>query len=419
MGHHHHKHKKGDRKEEKKKKDKKSDKKRDRSRNEEERSSKDVDLNIGCLLSVLFSSFPEMIQEFPSMISSLDCGEGIFTSSIRNEKKRLLIDQIFSKLPLSPENGWHKTNMKESIRKPLLRELYYSEFIIQPADMTESMQRSSRFSAIKYLDLLQKHPTIVGELSSVLDVLLNKEHVNIDGIDDQSVAACLKGFFESMNLDFDEDDGYSIGRSSTSKEIVKYFRNNLKMIKKYNESTDSPSVLAGKAATGQQQSSDEESSDSEDSSDDDDDDDHRNHHPHIPINDHMSIPSNRDITNMLDACEEGNDNQVNIGPAKPSSAQVQWALKNTDFSTLNSNEDDSSEEENVKEWGPLPSMTSMARNRLRLDNQPLAFTGNEDQDIDDKATGSGFDEHWQGSQDVTEREEWMLTPGERDVFSGD
>lgn len=380
---------------------------------------------LGDVITFGLLSFPVLHSELPTMINALDENRGIMTINIDDKELRSYLDNLMTYLPVKhiEREGWCKDNDQltsnsderghnsASIRSYILNELLKSGAIVQPSDMTSNQSHSSRFTASKLLNIASKYPSLIPDIQPILSSIYDGGAVNIDELDNEEVSEMLGDFLSSLGLknsnnddsdsnsssseDSEEEEGYQIPSTAITQDIrsrLKYFVDSLDSYNKYlqyhnkqhNANANDQSVQRIEQDNDSIASSDSESGDNAKSVD----------------STHQSDPMSEEAVRR-------------IGPSLPA---FQHSLQQSRYS-IHEDEDEDDIDHSVDIGPTLPSETGVhtSSSAPRMDpNIPLGFIGVET--YKEEFTESNIDDTI--SQNISAREEWMLTPGERDPFSG-
>ena len=174
---------------------------------------------LGLSLTTALLSFPQLLDDFPAIIASLDTGECVNVAGISDTGLRDALTGIMSCLPLQydPCKGWYKATEVTSVGGILLMDLLYAGHIKQPASLSEAESISSRTAPVHLLHLLQKYPALRMEIPGLLDSLLGGQAVQLDGLPDQQLATGLTGLLQALGA-IEGEDGLSIPDGATDSD---------------------------------------------------------------------------------------------------------------------------------------------------------------------------------------------------------
>lgn len=172
------------------------------------------------LIKILFD-LPEILEELPMILTSLDNGETINISKIKNEKKKNYYIIFFNLLLNLPT----KNNTKEIIIKQLNNnEIYYKEnenslkrfllvnnlqlnFIKEPSQLTTYEKNSSLMSPIHFLKLINDYFLLnFNEIKLLINNLLDNNGINLKNIKKIKLKNLLKKFLLSLGMVKDDRD---------------------------------------------------------------------------------------------------------------------------------------------------------------------------------------------------------------------
>ncbi len=369
--------------------------------------------------------FPQLLDDIPAMIASLDTGESVNTDAIKDAHMREELVKILRCLPLQYESrsGWYKRPEIVSVGGVLLMELLDAGSIKQPGVLNEAEALASRSAPQRLLTLLASFPELRLELPMLFDSLLDGQALQVDGMDNIDVAAGLRLLLRSLGL-LESVDGWSIPAGPEKVSVMRSLKS-LKFVlilggvdcasastSKDNSVSQSRKrrLRSASVSSGDSSSRDRSSSnDSEDSRSGADDEFYGQRNQH-----------------KLDVQVTTAANNVSIAPAsaslltsnlemgsQPVSRRVQAPSLPPDFkcaSNLNKEEEDDEEE-----IGPLPSWQAARRTV----SQPSVAASAPENSALLKALSTQIPSGNCGAQSEGSvasitggREEWMLTPGD-------
>lgn len=203
----------------KSKKDKKSHKshkssKRDHaqssSSSKSHRASIPEDEPLAVLLNNAILKFPKLLEELPSMISTLDAGQFISIESISDLEQRNLLTEIALKLPLhydKEDRLWFKNDKDISISGYILNFLLDDGCIKQPTELSISESIACQHGHWRTLmTLLSSYPELRTEFPQLLSVLRDGNCIDVDNIENETIREGLEKVFRSLEL-INTDEG--------------------------------------------------------------------------------------------------------------------------------------------------------------------------------------------------------------------
>lgn len=366
--------------------------------------------------------FPALQTELPSLFNALDANRGVNTDSIVDNELKLYLNTLMSFIPFVQfirEEGWCKMTSDLQSKDYQVKQLIVSTLlkegsILPQSDLSNAQVQSTRFSSVKFLFLVEKFPGLVDELDAMLTNIIDGSAVNLNDIDNEDLVELLEKFLLSLGLmnrvEDDELSGYSLpSGASKSRDIIEVIQQYQHILQSYavasvyltKQVNNLHKQLSLQIVDDHNQDGDDLSSDTRDDEDYDSDSDR-----------------DKDIQSREHA-------EVSIGPAMPTQSQLLFAQKHTQNTMIL---DDDSQDDNIGPAAPSadigPQMKPLAEvvlNSSTHSNLPLGYAGLPDsltniygnEDIADVEAALAV-----VSSHITTREEWMLTPGERDVFSG-
>jgi hypothetical protein len=384
----------------------KSSKKKSKKHHKVERF-RDDDLSLSDVLSYGLLRFPALQAELASLLTALDTNKAVQTVYIEDQDMKTYLEVLMSHLPVShtAHEGWSKDMKMESVKSYVIEALLKSGSIVQPSAMTSSQSTATRFTVSKFFYLMEKYPDLLQEIEPILQMIRDGGVVDIDQIENEDIVELLSSFLSSMGLELIDDldeHGYSLPSQSSShhqaKDIINQYLDLLKSFQKAkklllsrpvaNANQISSSSMHSAQAPNTNSHENEDSSSSSISSSDSSDDDE----------------SVRAIS--------AKDSARSIGPAMPTMAQL--ALAQTSAKKYTPADDDDGYGPSLPSTKRLPSSSDI----LARQQMPLVYMempayppiGGADDDEEDVQVSN--------ETKPIVREDWMLTPGERDPFSG-
>jgi hypothetical protein len=241
-------------KKESKKSSKKSSKRRKHDRQRDD-STKPKYSDFGLLLSYGLIVFPSLNTDLPEMLVSLDRGEYVNISAIRNIEMREYLLELFQMFPVESQrtNGFCKLKACKSIRKELINRMLECKDVIHPQAM-DSAQASSVRAAPKLQSLLSKFPELTAQLPAIFSMIHGGEAVDLGGMANEEVRDGLLSFLKAIGTTESPANEFSLGLPNKSQESVrqalKYFESLLEAISKRKAKADAAaqkSAAAGSA----------------------------------------------------------------------------------------------------------------------------------------------------------------------------
>lgn len=385
---------------------------------------------------------PALLDELPQMLQAIDGGEAVAVDRISDSAKREAITDIFRQVPLlrkHPEFGWHLVQKGISARSFLLGTMLDAGKIIEPRDLNQAQQQSTRVVTMTLVRLLQRYPDLKEELPEVLDEIIDGEKVRLDGLGDEECIEDLEKLFRGIGLVIKRgevcfpDEDYS-----TVKRAVKYlcqvfndYEDHLYYLKKLAKAEKK----ASKKQTKQRDrhNKDDSSSSSDNSSDGDasssDESDrgvNRERSKQLPT---VSTVSNLEDTPSTEIGDQSTAEDVDPtptsarqqGPARPSAEALAMAAQ------LTANYSDEDDDGDDDDFGPRLAPRTSAGSHFPS-SAPLGFVGVDPSSLnDDPAPGSvlgkkrGRDDKEDSAPNETgelKREAWILEPGESKALNG-
>jgi len=167
-------------------------------------------------LTVALLHFPQLLEDFPSIIASLDSGESVNVEAIQDIGLRDALTNVLRCLPVKYEqhSGWYKLPEVASVGGILLMELLNAGSIKQPSALSEAETLASRTAPLRLLTMLGRFPELRADLPGLLDSLLDGQALQLDGLENQEVADQLTQFLRAIGV-VETIDGLSLPTGST------------------------------------------------------------------------------------------------------------------------------------------------------------------------------------------------------------
>ncbi len=167
-------------------------------------------------LTVALLHFPQLLDDFPSIIASLDSGESVNVEAIQDIGLRDALTNVLRCLPVKYEqhSGWYKLPEVVSVGGILLMELLNAGSIKQPSALSEAETLASRTAPLRLLTMLGRFPELRADLPGLLDSLLDGQALQLDGLENQEVADQLTQLLRALGV-VETIDGLSLPTGST------------------------------------------------------------------------------------------------------------------------------------------------------------------------------------------------------------
>ena len=181
-------------------------------------------------LSWGFLNFPNLLEELPMMITSLDAFEYLNIGSISDPTYKSFLLDLMADLPVEcdPQRGWSKKE-ECSINQYVLKSLLVSKSIIQPNELSISESQSYRSGVPKLLSICNRFPDLRFEMQNLIESLLEGVALQLGGIENEDVKEDLTRLFGSLGLELDDDDAFVIPSNSRKAFVIESL-NHLKNI---------------------------------------------------------------------------------------------------------------------------------------------------------------------------------------------
>mmetsp|Transcript_34974 Transcript_34974/g.65270 ORF Transcript_34974/g.65270 Transcript_34974/m.65270 type:complete len:541 (-) Transcript_34974:62-1684(-) len=357
------------------------------------------------MLSVGMVLFPQLQSDLSGILMALDSGKQ-FQLLDNGDKFNSFLLQLFKHLPLKEKNSiWTKVDYSTKIRRYVMNSLLQNQVIEQPSTLSASKSLAIRAAKV-IAPLMTKYPTLWNDISPLLYNFSSGEAVDVSGIEIYAIREGLCTFFQAIGAESETDDSMtfvlpmkSLSGQPSGKDVRKavlYFADLFDFTKR---SISELSIDVDLEIVPPEQS-------------DSDNDD-------VSISSDSSASGDGDDSESVDVEYQG---VARKGPSMPTKAELALAAKLSAKNTamyLEGSDDD-------EDVGPAvvsrPPGGSSRGSLQSADNAPLGGATSSNRGQDGSGGGDGVAlETLSGkeSSGKLEREEWMLTPGERMPFGGD
>mmetsp|Transcript_3884 Transcript_3884/g.6078 ORF Transcript_3884/g.6078 Transcript_3884/m.6078 type:complete len:473 (+) Transcript_3884:50-1468(+) len=309
-----------------------------------------------------------VVEDLPGLIAAIDMGKTVAIQRGSEEGSEKFLRDLFARLPLQCDSDgvqWSRRSDCPSVSKHILSQLLQCGAVIQPTDIGKC-EMLCIAGARKLLLLLEKYPALVGDIVVLLQNFLNGEVVDVSGIDAVDIREGVVSLFVSIGAE--NDDGYTADYTTeffslpSDSEVCAAVSLLINALQDANERGGGVSSLRKDNDLGSSVSGSDISESDRDSGTD----------------------SGSELPPPVSA----------IGPAVPSSAQLQSAWASMPNDAVGLMESDSDEDA-----GPSPA--------------PASWNYVEEPSVIAPVRVAASAQIVRGEH---EREEWMLTPGERKPF---
>lgn len=388
---------------------------------------------------------PVLLDELPQMLHAIDGGEAVAVDRISDSAKRDAITDIFRQIPLlrkHPEFGWHLVQKGISARSFLLGTMLDAGKIIEPRDLNQAQQQSTRTVTMTLVRLLQRYPNLKEELPDVLDEIIDGEKVRLDGLGDEECIEDLEKLFRGLGLVVKRgevsipDEDYS-----TVKRAVKFLCQVFddyedhhyylkKMAKAEKKSSKKQTKKRDRHNNDDSSSSSDSSSDVDASSSDESDrkvsrERSKQAHTVSTVSYSEDMPpakvSDLSVDGEADTALSLSTSVRQQGPARPSAEALAMAAQLT--ANYSDEEDDGDDDDFGPRLAPRTSVSSTFPS-----SAPLGFVGVDPSTLNDDPAPTSVlgkkrerDEEEDGAPNETgglKREAWILEPGESKALNG-
>ena len=177
------------------------------------------------MLSWGLLQFPELFNDLPMIMASLDSGQIISPDSLSNKPLGTYLKKLLEQLPLKylERQGYckEKSSPITSISGYILNELLLSKSIVQPSDLTTSQLLSSKTAPILLKEAVTSFPELLGDIPALLGNLSTGGSVQLGGIENEEVGLMLGGLLNALGVKvYDSDDENDSGNENENEEEV-------------------------------------------------------------------------------------------------------------------------------------------------------------------------------------------------------
>ena len=131
--------------------------------------------SISNILSWGLLQFPELFNDLPMIMASIDNGHIISPDSLSDKSLGIYLEKLLSCLPLKniPQQGWckDKNSPITSISGYILNELLLAKCIVQPGDLTPSQVLASKSAPSVLREAVSKYPELKSDIPALLQSL--------------------------------------------------------------------------------------------------------------------------------------------------------------------------------------------------------------------------------------------------------
>lgn len=373
--------------------------------------------------------FPELIEQFPMIVSSLDQNEYVNVNNIRNSELRLFLENIMQLLPveLNEYRGWSRSDPDVFVGKYINRQLLTAGTVKAPSMLSQSEAAALRWGAPRILHILTSFPDLRTDLSGFLQNLLDGNSVQLDDMDNESLRDELSMFLKAIGLEEDTDGAMGLPTSPGKLQQITECLSHLiysfhsaeafQSLSNVGDSTIKPASeskqlgiadyehntvdrrICDEGSKGSNSNSNSNTSDSDDK-------------------DSSCSSSSSDSDDIATTKRSARV----VGPMIPSAAQLNEAQQLTKKYLSKAMIDTKEVEDDFgPSVAPLPAYDKeyLSRTVVPLGSSdqaaPIGFVGlSAESSLVTASQGSGI---VCTTEDVVEREEWMMTPGENKTIA--
>jgi hypothetical protein len=350
---------------------------------------------------------PELLSELPPFLVALESGREVDLGRISSEKGRETVEKLYELIPKL--SSGYNLDLK-SIRQTLLKSMLDTGCIVQPNRLSSSEAQATKSAPVLLLDLVSRFPTLKLELGGLFRSVLAQEKdyrgggadsvIDLSGIGDEDVAESVGKVLVALGLvevGFDdhrfEFPTIGSGKRSDCINAMKHFSS---VFRSYERFCGPPGVDDGEEPSASSCKR------------------HKSSHGSDRARQKVDVDGgNESGDSGSDSNGDKRPAPSSIGPAMPSAAQLRSAQLAAAEVDSESSDDD---------YGPRMHARDGAGSTLR------PRTG-----IGGALGGEGYSSESENAPVpaapvVTEvsidadgkpaREEWMMVPGEHDLFGG-
>ena len=342
-------------------------------------------------------SFPQLIDDFPSMLAALDQGEVVNIDGISNPGMRNALTEIMSELPLeyAKGEGYFKSSSIISVGGFLLMDLVSKGIIKQPTGLNETEQLSSRLAPLHLLGLLKKYPALKDDLISILDNIMDGGAVDLNGLEDEDIGIAIDTWLTCLGV-VECDDGHSIPTGSSYGKVYDSLRMiHLALCSDEDSLNDDDSSVESKNSRKRLKSNSVQSTKKHKSG----------NHESSEEKDKLYSDDKHDLVPMT------TDNST-----KNKDKFIIERKKGGEMDTCNEDgEEEEEDDDDDDDVGPLPANHPLMLKRLETKrNIQKVETSSKNLPLGLEVNNPSFDSELPSDLskiDHSNREEWMLTPG--------
>lgn len=196
-------------------------------------------LNLGKVLGSTLVAHPSLFQELPGLLAALDEGKQIFLQDSQDPLQHAMI-VVLRALPTncSSKSLWTKGECS-SLRSFILDELLTSSYIIQPQNLAVH-ERLAVISAKSLLHMLENHPEILSDLTSLFENLLDGEGLDLSGLENLELREELISFLRQVGLR-NTDGVFQLSEKAedqSSRKAIKLILSSLRIKSSWNHSPE-------------------------------------------------------------------------------------------------------------------------------------------------------------------------------------
>ncbi len=395
----------------------------------------------------------QFLADFPAILNALDSGEYVNTNNITNETFRNSLNRIMTLIPtvdIHPQLGWYKKERSLSVSGSILKTLLDDKTIKQPTSIDGSERIASQQAPSLVLKLISEFPDLKNDFPSLLLSILDGNAVQLDDIENEDVRFGLEKLFLCLELTSTRD-GFALPEGKKQAVVMASLKHILRSFDKSDArarqlKSSSRTGEGGKKSRKESKSSSRKdakrkkyssssSSSSDGSSSDSSSGDEFSDKNELAKRPHKASGHDDLVDSKLAAAASSSSSSVpRVGPTMPSAYELTQAqLANQRYTQKE--EDDDEDDFGPQMFDPAAATFSRplgsveAARLARIQQQPLGFIEQAVQEADQPVNKyqERYGEYVERDEEAaalaansaTEREEWILDPGQNKLIGGE
>jgi hypothetical protein len=399
----------------------KSDRKPKKDKKEKSQKKCNPEDKLWVELKTAFVEHPELVEQIPQILASLDTGQTISTHAITDKGVRSFLEYFLSRLPVDGNAAvgwcWRGT----STRRFILDSLLHAKCIKQPATLDEAELISSRAIPVLW-NILSTFAELKSDIKTILGILLDSGAIDVDNIDNEDVRDLLENFLIKLDLE-KQEEGYSIPKGKKRSRIhdvvahiqysLKHFPKKLTTVLERNNIEDNILYAVGDLSTASGVGDTK-----------------------IIGNPSVSSSSSDSLSSSSSGTSSGDDEEEKVGkrllgPVAPSVMELRLAAQQQNKIAVDAIDDRAAElsDSASEDFGPTVQPKNYSNYYSQMPSitlMPLGYTGVSSTEATAANRLMGSDEAIDTvdaaqnplASTIVAREEWMLTPGDSKHIAG-